>query len=116
MLWEALLGSLTQDDKNILLNYAFTNGISSLLPFKTSEHVLKIAQLIDALPSDDLREILHLIEAKKLGALLDSTQGRKHGQPESHDHGTTLAMPAGTLRRISQATKRCSSPTQFRQT
>ncbi|MEI7145064.1 DNA-binding protein [Pectobacterium brasiliense] len=77
MLWEALLGSLTQDDRNVLLNYALTNGMLSLLPFKTSERALKIAQLIDALPGDDQREILHLIEAKKLGALLDSTQGRK---------------------------------------
>ncbi|MDP8832753.1 DNA-binding protein [Serratia marcescens] len=77
ILWEALLGSLTLEDRNTLLNYTLTNGVSSLLPFKTSEHALKIAQLIDTLPSDDQREILHLIEAKKLGALLDSTQGRK---------------------------------------
>ncbi|WP_265556612.1 DNA-binding protein [Serratia grimesii] len=77
ILWEGLLGSLTSDDRKILLNYALTNGITSLLPFKASEHALKIAQLIDTLPSDDQREILHLIEAKKLGALLDSTQGRK---------------------------------------
>ncbi|EOV5090748.1 DNA-binding protein [Serratia marcescens] len=77
ILWEGLLGSLTSDDRKFLLNYALTNGITSLLPFKTSEHALKIAQLIDTLPSDDQREILHLIEAKKLGALLDSTQGRK---------------------------------------
>lgn len=76
-IWMALISRLSEEDRNNLLNHAIMNGIVSLLPNVHSQRALAIAQLIESLPEGDQREILHLIEAKKLGALLDSTQGRK---------------------------------------
>lgn len=76
-IWMALISRLSERDRNSLLNHAIMNGITSLLPNTHSQRSLAIAQLIESLPEGDQREILHLIEAKKLGALLDSTQGRK---------------------------------------
>lgn len=76
-IWMALISRLSEVDRNNLLNHAIMNGITSLLPNAHSQRALAIAQLIESLPEGDQREILHLIEAKKLGALLDSTQGRK---------------------------------------
>ncbi|HDO7098932.1 DNA-binding protein [Klebsiella pneumoniae] len=76
-IWMALISRLTEDEKNSLLNHAIINGIASLVPNNISKRAQSIAQLIESLSADDQREILHLIEAKKLGALLDTNQERK---------------------------------------
>lgn len=73
-IWQLLLTRLTVKERNDLLDHAITNGVSSLLPNEYTQRTLSIAHLIETLSDDDQREILHLIEIKKLGALLDNTK------------------------------------------
>lgn len=75
--WQLLLTRLTPEEKSDLLDHAITNGVSSLLPNEYTQRALSIAQLIETLSDDDQREILHLIEIKKLGALLDNTKEQR---------------------------------------
>lgn len=76
-IWQLLLTRLTQEERNDLLDHAITNGVSSLLPNEYTQRALSIAHLIETLSDDDQREILHLIEIKKLGALLDNTKEQR---------------------------------------
>jgi len=76
-MWDALLNSVSQEKRELLLNHALANGMSSIIPNEVSNRAIKIAQLIETLSEDDQREILQLIEIKKLGALLDNNSERK---------------------------------------
>lgn len=77
VLWGELVSRLSEDERNSILNHAIINGITSLLPNAYSQRSLTIAQLIETLSEEDQREILHLIEVKKLSALLNNTGERK---------------------------------------
>lgn len=76
-IWQLLLTRLTPEERSELLDHAITNGVCSLLPNEHTQRALSIAQLIETLSDDDQREILHLIEIKKLGALLDNTKEQR---------------------------------------
>ncbi|ENP0658833.1 hypothetical protein H3H12_12295 [Serratia marcescens] len=76
-IWDALMSRLSPEQRNDLLNHAIIHGVTSLLPNTYSQRALSIAQLIESLSEEDQREILQLIEAKKLGALLDNNPKRK---------------------------------------
>lgn len=76
-MWDALLKSVSEEKRELLLNHALANGMSSIIPNEVSNRAIKIAQLIETLSEDDQREILQLIEIKKLGALLDNNAERK---------------------------------------
>lgn len=75
--WSALLNSISKEERKSILNHALANGMSSLIPRETSQRAIKIAELIESMPEDDQREILRLIEVKKLGALLNNNPERK---------------------------------------
>lgn len=76
-MWDALLNSVSTEKRELLLNHALANGMSSIIPNEVSNRAIKIAQLIETLSEDDQREILQLIEVKKLGALLNNNPERK---------------------------------------
>ncbi len=71
------MSRLSPEQRNDLLNHAIIHGVTSLLPNTYSQRALSIAQLIESLSEEDQREILQLIEVKKLGALLDNNPKRK---------------------------------------
>lgn len=68
-----ILGRLTEDEQEKIIQHIIKNGTNSLIPEESNQRAMAIASLVVSLSDKDQREILHLIETKKLGSLLDNT-------------------------------------------
>lgn len=73
------LKRLKEDDLETILNQIVDNGVKSLIIHEQNQHAKAIADLILTLDDDDKREILSLIQAKKLGTIIERTDARKVG-------------------------------------
>ena len=81
-LLDDLLGYLKRLDKSdleIIINQIVNNGAKSLIINEQTQHARAITDLILSLNVEDQREILQLIQAKKLGAIVETIEKRKAG-------------------------------------
>lgn len=72
-----ILGRLNEEEQEKIVRHIIDNGAKSLIPDELSQRAQAIAKLIISLNDEDQREILLLIESKKLGALIDNKSSRK---------------------------------------